>query len=677
MTEEYEELVIDEIETDENAERFAKYLKKKRTYFLDGKWGSGKTEFIKKANHHLAGHDIIFVELWRTTDNRSVTELIYSKLHPVKYWLMKYIIFFLIALSILCSDKVNLGLTSGHVLLDAVAKIFIWSTTTVVILFQFFKRTSDDIYIKIFKYSRYTINDKILKYTLKNKTLKYSFKKKCINYVLKNIIFKKIFRNKILVVDDFDRVKPDKQEEAYKIFNILNGKLPVLFVGDYEKLIKNEDNYLQKIIDQKISLPYKLHSSEITNGIDLPVSIKQIFTNENRVIRELVHFVDTVNQELKRKAGRVQNEQQLLIIYIYLFHPKIYIALKNGWRPSPSEEKLEGGNFIQQTLLYVLKENGNSPRCFSINPESYFIYENATNLSIVELAEIFVTDEKLIKHLNQKDENDKIYEEVSFFIKNMEHTIWEKHAERLEKLAIIQIQNRIIPNQLTKYIFQRKLNVLESVLENGRRYMDANFGDENEFTDYLKEVGIKPRVEIPAEAFGGNPEIQEHRVPFVLKKFDKFFNEYDLDTSQRIYFYNKFLNLWSNTNDDASMIRNILRSNYEVIAAHILKDKEYLFETGKYVEQQFPEQLLIAKLGFDFFKIDENILKELRTQIFNLSDEEFKDFWMYYGIEPIKHGQDIILKASAMINFDREFYDSIYDSILERLMRINGIKLSS
>ncbi|WP_285007408.1 hypothetical protein, partial [Lactococcus garvieae] len=130
--------------------------------------------------------------------------------------------------------------------------------------------------------------------------------------------------------------------------------------------------------------------------------------------------------------------------------------------------------------------------------------------------------------------------------------------------------------------------------------------------------------------------------------------------------------IWSYTNDYDNKIRKILRDNDKVIAAHILKDKEYLFETGKYVEQRFPEQLLIAKLGFSFFKVDENILKELRTSIFNLSDEEFKDFWMYYGIEPIKQGQDIILKASFTFNFDQEFYDSI----LERLMRINGIKLS-
>ncbi len=345
MIDEYEELVIDEIDTKESSERFAKYLKKKRTYFLDGKWGSGKTEFIKKAKPHLSGHNIVFVELWRTTDNRSVTELIYSKLHPVKYWLMKYIIFLLIALSILCSDKVNLGLAPGHVLVVAVAKILIWSTTTVVILFQFFKRTSDDIYIEIFKYSKYTINDKILKYTLKNKILKFSFKKKFINYVLKN---------KILVVDDFDRVKPEKQEEAYKIFNILNGKLPVLFVGDYGKLIKNEDNYLQKIIDQKFSLPYKLHSSEITDGIGLPVSIKQIFTNESRVIRELVHFVDNVNQELKRKSGRVQYEQQLLIIYIFISSQDLY-SIKEWLETFSFKGKTRGRKFYPTNTFIRFK----------------------------------------------------------------------------------------------------------------------------------------------------------------------------------------------------------------------------------------------------------------------------------------------------------------------------------
>jgi hypothetical protein len=669
LIDEYEELVINEINTEESAERFAKYLKKKRTYFLDGKWGSGKTEFIKKANSYLDGHNIIFVELWRTTDNRSVIEIIFARLHPFKYWLMKYLVFFLIALSILCSDKVNLGLASGHVFLVTVVKILIWSATSVVVLFQFFKRTSDDIYIVLLNR---TLINKIVNYVSKYNIINYglNLKNKIMTYALKNKIFKKIFGKKILVVDDFDRVKPENQEEAYKIFNILNGKLPVLFVGDYEKLIKNEDNYLQKIIDQKISLPYKLHSSEITNGINLPYSIKQIFTDENRVIRELVHFVDSVNQELKKKAGHVQIEQQLLIIYTYLFHPNVYLALKNGWRPSPQDKIKEGEKFIQATLSDVLEENGYSPKGFSISPENYFVYESATNLSISELTEIFLNDEKLSEHLNQKNEYDKTYEEVSFFIKSISQSTWKQHAERVEKLAIIQIQNRINPNQLTKYVFQQKLNLLESVLEEGRRYMDTGAGGENEFVEYLKEIGLEPRKDMPDGTFGGRQDIGKHNTPFMLKKIDDLFDTVGLDTSQRIYFYHKFLNIWGNsTFENGSIIRHIPRINDEAISSHISENIHRLFETGEYVTQQFPEQVLIAKLGFDFYNIDKNTLKELKAPIMDLSDEEFKYFWIYYEVEPIKDEQVIILKSGSMINFDKEFHDSV----LERLKIINGI----
>lgn len=661
MTDEYKELVINEIDTEESAERFAKYLKKKQTYFLDGKWGSGKTEFIKKANSHLDGHKLVFVELWRTTDNRSVIEIIYSELHPFKYRLIKYFIFFLIALSILCSDEVNLGFSFGNVLFDTGAKIIIWSTTTVVVLFQFFKRTSDDIYLEILKHSKCKLKDKILKYTLINKI---------IDYVLKNKTLKKIFGKKILVVDDFDRVKPENQEEAYKIFNILNGKLPVLFVGDYEKLIKNEDNYLQKIIDQKISLPYKLHSSEITNGINLPFPIKQIFTDENRVIRELVHFVDIVNQELKKKAGHVQNEQQLLIIYTYLFHPNVYLALKDGWRPSPQDKIKEGEKFIQTTLSDVLEENDYSPKGFSISPENYFVYESATNLSISELAEIFLNDEKLLEHLNEKNEYDKTYEEVSFFIKSISQSVWKQRAERVEKLALIQIQNRINPNQLTKYVFQQKLNLLESVLEEGRRYMDTGVGGENEFVDYLKEVGLEPRTEIPNSTFVGRQDIEKHNTLFVLKKIDDLFDAVGLDISQRIYFYHKFLNIWGNsTFENGRIFRHIPRINDEAIASHISEKIQRLYETGEYLTQQFPEQILVAKLGFDVYNIDKNIIKELKVPIMNLSDEQFKYFWIYYGLEPIKDGQVIVLKSGSVINFDKEFHDTV----LERLKIINGI----
>ncbi len=42
----------------------------------------------------------------------------------------------------------------------------------------------------------------------------------------------------------------DTQKSAYKLFNVLNNKLPIVFVGDFENIINNENDYLRKIIDQ-------------------------------------------------------------------------------------------------------------------------------------------------------------------------------------------------------------------------------------------------------------------------------------------------------------------------------------------------------------------------------------------------------------------------------------------
>ena len=84
-----------------------------------------------------------------------------------------------------------------------------------------------------------------------------------------------------MIVDDFDRVSVDKQNEAYKLFNILHNRLPIIFVGDINKIPISGDNYLQKIIDKRIDLPYVLHSRDIWNNyfnklektfdVDLPV----------------------------------------------------------------------------------------------------------------------------------------------------------------------------------------------------------------------------------------------------------------------------------------------------------------------------------------------------------------------------------------------------------------------
>src|SRR5699024_1968033 len=77
------------------------------------------------------------------------------------------------------------------------------------------------------------------------------------------LLKKNSFKNKLLVIDDFDRIEPDKQEQVYKVFNVLENKLPIVFVGDYAKLAKNNSKYLQKIINKQIELPYVLRPDNI------------------------------------------------------------------------------------------------------------------------------------------------------------------------------------------------------------------------------------------------------------------------------------------------------------------------------------------------------------------------------------------------------------------------------
>lgn len=637
---EYEDIVFNEINVDENAEKFAGYIQENKTIFLDGKWGSGKSYFIEKSKKYLSEKNMVFVDLWRTTDNRSATEVIFYELHKSEYYILKYGVFLLIALSVLCTKEVNLGLTFGCSFIDIFAKIFVWTSTAVVILFQFLKRTTDDIYIFFFKWCKNSLE------------------------------------NKILVIDDFDRVNPDKQEEAYKIFNILNGDLPILFIGDFEKLVKNEDNYLQKVIDQKLVLPYKLHSSEITNKVDLPHRIKLLFTIENRVPRDLAHFVFLANQELRSKIGHVQREQQLLIIYTYLFHPKIYFELKKGWLPPKTGEDngedskvFDDASDIEMIFSNILEENVSIPKDYRSNPQVYFLYERATSLSISELNNIFENDKELLNYLLLQNESDKIYKEMSFYIKNMVPEMWSSNSKRVENLILTNFNNRIKSNQLSSYVFQHKIDTLETIIREGSRYMNVHFGEPNMFVDFLKTFDIKPTPSenITDGVFTGRQDVAKKEVPFILSEIDKTLSSNKLDISQKLYFYHEFLDISDNVffRQGVELIGSP-RISSKIVSEHFYDDVVKLFSSEGYLSQKFPEQILIAKLGLEHSCLNIGKLKELENYIMSLSSEEFISFWGYYDIVPVKVEQGTIeLQGGEVLLSDREFYDKVVERFIE------------
>lgn len=346
-------------------------INEKKTFFLNGPWGSGKTEFLNMVSDQAAEKKFIYLNLWELKDERTVIHIGVNQLFHKWYILFKILFIICVAISILATPVINLGLEG------MLPSVFIKCAGVIALLVavgQFFKMKSDQLFYSILKCNRIT----------------------------------KLLENKVLIVDDFDRVSVDRQNEAYKLFNILHNRLPIIFVGDINKISISGDNYLQKIIDKRIDLPYVLHSRDIWNNyfnklekifdVDLPGELLNLFIIENRNLRDRVQFNDYVNQEffLHGKKDHVQCGQQLLIIYIYLFHYTRYTKLlKYGYVSSKKDE-------LEQTISELLSDNNDYPVSFAKSKEIYFISESVSNMTEREINDILNDFENISENILKK-----------------------------------------------------------------------------------------------------------------------------------------------------------------------------------------------------------------------------------------------------------------------------------
>lgn len=346
---------LDKIETSTAAQNFANLLNENKTYFLNGTWGSGKSTFLKEVDD-IKQVKLVTIDFWRLNDSRSTLETVFAKLHPFVYWGLRLIVILCIALSILMTNVVDLGL-SAYV--PNWFFLFAGVIALIVAIHQFLKIKSDGIYSWL---------------------------------LTKNYLSG---RKKILVVDDFDRMTPAQQEASYKLFSLLNGKLPIIFVGDIELLHRSDNNYLSKIIDRRFDLPYVLHPMKIWGDyfeqleerfkIKLSDGFKRVFIMDDKNLRDRERFNDYVNLELigRDKMEYVQIEQQLLVFYLYLYYQEAYKSLKNGRQ----------GIEINSNKLWLIKElqnilfekNNSYPSCYLSNREAYLINEVPSNRTIDEL----------------------------------------------------------------------------------------------------------------------------------------------------------------------------------------------------------------------------------------------------------------------------------------------------
>lgn len=427
-------ITLKHIDTSVAAKNVAKLLEENKTYFLNGNWGSGKTEFLVEVGRNT-NKKLVTIDFWRLSDNRSTIEIVFSKLHPLVYSFLRIFIVLCVAVSILMTNVVDLGLSKffGYWVVS-VGGIVALS----VGVYQFFKVKSDGFYSRLLTFE-------------------------CLSLA-----------RKVLVIDDFDRMSNKQQEESYKIFSFLNDKLPIVFVGDIEKVHLKDNNFLSKIIDRRIELPFVLHPSNIWQdyfdllgkkfSTRLSDDFWRRFSFENRNLRDRNHFNDYVNQEFfsRGKLGHVQEEQQLWIIYTYLFYPELYKQLLKAEEIKVKDDEktsftwlFKFGRSIQEILSDIQQSDLTQyPPSYKMNSSAYFLYEESLNRTKEELDTLLETDsEELSRELREGNHKTDFYQYLSSEYKSFS----ENQKAKLLRITI-QESLKSYNSPAMDYIVAEKLN---------------------------------------------------------------------------------------------------------------------------------------------------------------------------------------------------------------------------
>ena len=565
---EYDFIKLKHIDTTVAAKNFAELLNDNKTYFLNGSWGSGKSEFLKEVKRG-SQNKLITIDFWRLSDTRSTIEIAFSKLHPLLYWAIRLGIILLVAVSILMTNVVDIGLSNYFGGSKSLILRLGGVVALIVAVWQVFKKKSDEFYC-----------------FLLSQLPKFS---------------------KVLVIDDFDRMSEKQQEESYKLFSLINGKLPIVFVGDITKVHKSDDNYLSKIIDRQVELPFDLHPSKIWNNyfsvledkfnIGLSNEFKKRISSDQKNLRDREHFNDYVNQEFftRGKLDHVQVEQQLLVIYAYLFYPDLYMNLLKG---EPIKvEKSEESDFqdiisIGHTLKEQLSEiqssdNSDYPLSFKKNKLEYLLYEQTSNRTKIELDLLFTSkSEELISEIIESDQSSDFYQYLS-----SQFRVFSKKMKKQLLIMVIKESMKFKNSPSMNFIVQESLN----------------------------EV-------IPS--YERNSPLTEDVIIRIIKMWEPILRNEMLDQSEIIYFLNKHdllsfheLGLYySDLRIDIETFSNLRRKDFFLLA--------YLSSKGL----------------FEKFKYWDNTIWEA-IELFD--DREFLSFWIFQSIitnELGYEGFDIISK---------------------------------
>ena len=306
------------------------------------------------------------------------------------------------------------------------------------------------------------------------------------------------------------------------------------------------------------------------------------FSFENRNLRDRNHFNDYVNQEFfsRGKFEHVQEEQQLWIIYAYLFYPELYKQLlKNEEIKVKDDEKtsftgmFKFGQSIQEILSNIQRSDLNQyPPSYKKNRLAYFLYEESLNHTKEEFDTLLETDsDKLLRKLREANYNKDFYQYLSSEYKSF---------SEIQKAKLLRI----------------------TIQESLKSYNSSAM-------DYI--VGEKLNEEIPR--YERNSPLSKEIIGRIVNFWESILRREGLDQSEIIYFMEKHRVL---TFYDLGLHYSNLEISSENFAKLKRKDivlLTYLSSVNKFGQSK---------------KWDSSIWNA--TDYFG--DKEFLSFWKFQGI---------------------------------------------
>lgn len=652
-----EEWKIDRIDTSDVAGAFAKELKTEpKTYFLQGKWGSGKTEYLKEVEKS-AEKDLkfIYLELWKPKDKASLAQKIFESIHPKFYLIKVFFYVCAIILPIWASTYISMititqaKINNARIPLVAIIAILI---TTIVAYCQTklfdmnrFMMWLDKANLRLDTYPKFVVD----KYCNINGPVRVETK----------------LCPKVLVVDDFDRLDIETQEELYLFFNQIKGKIRIIFVGDWNKIAKNNSGYLSKIIDMKIGLPIQLQSENIAKMVndkikekveylDKPniksasdkytrdfdfTDIAELFEKEKRTPRDANKYLSYVENQLisRKKLDKIIINQELYIIYLYLFESEKYDMLLGNYKEIIANPKKGSQNNRIDELIKRILITPQLPEfsgmSFEKIPTIYFIDDIATNHSIAELREFSKDESKLVKLFNY--ENSESSQEFGYFLEDNKNEPFLQDYSIMAKAAIESTNSSsyIGPNNLLREVLQRRVAQLSQL------YNEKSNSDEDVYK-------------------------------YIILQFEKVFNEIQVEQKQKISSGNK-LHIFRTLIERSNFEKFTYDSYAQTYFKDLVRSTE---EEQNFGQNKFDYEALIYELGFNYnhigyYKFYRQVFPPINSRvkiIENLNDVNYAYFWGIYLEYPIEFASQVKigdLSQFKKLNFmykGKEYYKHVY-----------------